>query len=45
MHWGVDAHRLAGQRLGVGRYIEYLVKYWRSMIRADYQFTLLTIVQ
>src|SRR5260221_704335 len=20
MHWGVDAHRLAGQRLGAGRY-------------------------
>lgn len=44
MHWGVDAHRLAGQRLGVGRYIEYLVKYWRSMMRADDQCTLFTRV-
>lgn len=28
MHWGVDAQRLAGQRLGVGRYIEYLAREW-----------------
>jgi len=40
MHWGVDAHRLAGQRLGVGRYIEYLVKHWRSMMEADDRCTL-----
>ena len=42
MHWGVDAHRLAGQRLGVGRYIEYLVKHWRSMMDAGDQCTLFT---
>jgi len=42
MHWGVDAHRLAGQRLGVGRYIEYLVKHWRSMMHADERCTLFT---
>jgi len=42
MHWGVDAHRLAGQRLGVGRYIEYLVKHWRSMMATDDQCTLFT---
>lgn len=28
MRWGVDAQRLAGQRLGVGRYIEYLARHW-----------------
>jgi hypothetical protein len=31
---------LAGQRLGVGRYIEYLVKHWRSMMEADDRCTL-----
>ena len=29
---GVNARRLAGQRLGIGRYIEYLVKYWDEML-------------
>jgi len=29
---GVDAQRLAGQPLGVGRYLEYLVKYWSRML-------------
>lgn len=28
MRLGIDGQRLQGQRLGVGRYIEYLVKYW-----------------
>lgn len=28
MHVGVSAWRLYGQRLGIGRYIEYLLKYW-----------------
>jgi glycosyltransferase involved in cell wall biosynthesis len=42
MHWGVDAHRLAGQRLGVGRYIEYLVKHWRSMMLESDACTLFT---
>ncbi len=42
MHWGVDAHRLAGQRLGVGRYIEYLVKYWRPMMQSGDHCTLFT---
>jgi len=42
MHWGVDAHRLAGQRLGVGRYIEYLVKHWRSMMQNGDRCTLFT---
>lgn len=36
MHWGVDAQRLAGQRLGVGRYIEYLARHWdRSATNGD----------
>jgi glycosyltransferase involved in cell wall biosynthesis len=28
MHIGVNARRLAGQRFGIGRYIEYMLKYW-----------------
>jgi glycosyltransferase involved in cell wall biosynthesis len=42
VHFGVDAHRLAGQRLGVGRYIEYLVKHWRSMLENGDRCTLFT---
>jgi len=29
---GISAWRLEGQRLGIGRYIEYLVKYWGRML-------------
>ena len=29
---GVNARRLVGQRLGIGRYIEYLVKHWNTML-------------
>jgi glycosyltransferase involved in cell wall biosynthesis len=29
---GVDAFRLSGQRLGIGRYIEYLLKHWDNML-------------
>jgi len=32
MRLGVNALRLSGQRLGVGRYIEYLLKYWSRML-------------
>ena len=32
MHVGVSAWRLYGQRLGIGRYIEYLLKYWNGML-------------
>jgi len=32
MRLGVNARRLAGQRLGVARYIEYLLKSWVDMI-------------
>jgi glycosyltransferase involved in cell wall biosynthesis len=33
MRFGINAQRLAGQRLGVGRYIEYLLKNWSKMLR------------
>lgn len=32
MRFGVDALRLSGQRLGIGRYIEYLLKHWDHML-------------
>ncbi|MGI8497667.1 MAG: glycosyltransferase family 4 protein [Gemmatimonadaceae bacterium] len=40
MHWGIDAQRLSGQRLGVGRYIEQLVGHWADMKRASDRLTL-----
>lgn len=30
MRLGVNGRRLSGQRLGIGRYIEYLLKYWND---------------
>jgi glycosyltransferase involved in cell wall biosynthesis len=30
-----NAQRLAGQRFGVGRYIEYMLRYWRGMLTPD----------
>jgi glycosyltransferase involved in cell wall biosynthesis len=35
MRFGVNALRLSGQRLGIGRYIEYLLKDWDTMLRPD----------
>ena len=35
MRFGVDALRLSGQRLGIGRYIEYLFKHWNTMLEAE----------
>lgn len=35
MRIGVNARRLEGQRLGVGRYIEYLVRHWGTMLGPD----------
>jgi len=32
VHVGVSAWRLSGPRLGIGRYIEYLLKYWTTML-------------
>lgn len=33
MKIGVSAWRLSGQRLGIGRYIEYLLKYWSPILQ------------
>ncbi len=35
MHIGVNARRLTGQRFGVARYIEYLLKYWDRLLPAS----------
>jgi glycosyltransferase involved in cell wall biosynthesis len=32
MRFGINALRLSGQRLGIGRYIEYLLKDWDTML-------------
>lgn len=40
MDFGVNARRLEGQRLGIGRYIEYLLKYWKEMLGPDDSMTL-----
>ena len=40
MRIAFNGHRLAGQRLGVGRYIEYLLRYWGDMLRDDEQVSL-----
>lgn len=32
MRLGINGHRLAGQRLGIGRYIEYMLKHWNTML-------------
>ena len=35
MIYGVKALRLSGQRLGIGRYIEYLLRHWVTMLTTD----------
>ncbi len=35
MQIGFNGQRLTGQRLGVGRYIEYLLRHWSRMLAAD----------
>ena len=35
MRIGVSAWRWGGQPLGIGRYIEYLLKFWSRMVQAD----------
>lgn len=40
MRLGVSAWRLYGQRLGIGRYIEYMVKYWNTMLMPSDRVTL-----
>ncbi len=32
MRIGMNVSRLEGQRLGVGRYLEYLLKHWSTML-------------
>ena len=41
MRVGVIARRLSGRRYGVGRYLEYLLRYWDRMAPASDRFTLL----
>ncbi len=33
MKIGINVSRLSGQRLGVGRYLEYMLKYWGQMLQ------------
>lgn len=33
--YGFNALRLSGQRFGIGRYIEYVLKHWNTMLRPD----------
>jgi glycosyltransferase involved in cell wall biosynthesis len=40
MKIGVNARRLEGQRLGVGRYIEYLLAEWESLLEPEDDVTL-----
>lgn len=35
MRFGVDGIRLSGQRFGIGRYTEYLLKHWNRMLEPD----------
>jgi glycosyltransferase involved in cell wall biosynthesis len=42
MHIGVSAWRLNGQHLGIGRYIEYILKYWNTMLEPEDRVTLFT---
>lgn len=40
MRIGFNGQRLSGQRLGVGRYIEYLCRHWQDMLRDDEELSL-----
>ena len=40
MHIGFSAWRLAGQRLGIGRYIEYMLKYWNGLLEPSDRVTI-----
>lgn len=35
MQIAFNGQRFAGQRFGVGRYLEYMLRYWRGMLTAD----------
>jgi len=40
VHVGVSAWRLQGPRLGIGRYIEYILKYWSPILDAGDRVTI-----
>ncbi|HEX2721700.1 MAG TPA: glycosyltransferase family 1 protein [Gemmatimonadaceae bacterium] len=40
MRIAFNGQRLAGQRLGVGRYIEYMLRYWSRMLEPSEEVTL-----
>jgi len=40
MKLGISAWRLYGQRLGIGRYIEYMLKHWNKMLEPTDRVTL-----
>lgn len=40
MKIGINARRLEGQRLGIGRYLEYLIKHWDQMASPADRFSL-----
>jgi len=40
MKLGISAWRLYGQRLGIGRYIEYMLKHWNKMLEPNDRVTL-----
>ena len=40
MNLGVSAWRLYGQRLGIGRYIEYMLKYWNERLAPPERVTI-----
>jgi glycosyltransferase involved in cell wall biosynthesis len=42
MHIGVSAWRLHGQRLGIGRYIEYLLRHWNVLLAPGDRVTIFT---
>lgn len=42
MHIGVSAWRLHGQRFGIGRYIEYILKHWNTMLGPEDRVTVFT---
>jgi len=40
MRLGINAMRLSGQRLGVGRYIEYMLRYWERFLQPSDSVTI-----
>src|SRR5215204_495253 len=42
MQIGVNGRRLVGQRLGIGRYIEYMLKHWNEQLEPSERVVLYT---